>query len=105
MRVSDFDYDLPPELIAQHPLPDRAEARMLVVARRKGTIEHCRVADLATFLRAGDLLVVPNGFSMPAVLDRKTGKLLRYLQGYRRGHCRVAAAGTLPDAHLRRHPR
>ena len=44
---------------------------------------------------AGNLLIVPNGRSMPAILDRKTGKVLRYLQGYRNGHCRVAAAGTV----------
>jgi len=46
-------------------------------------------------LVAGDLLLVPNGRSMPAVLDRRTGRLLRYVQGYRRGHCRVAAMGKL----------
>ncbi|HRR81316.1 MAG TPA: PQQ-binding-like beta-propeller repeat protein [Planctomycetota bacterium] len=44
---------------------------------------------------AGDLLVVPNGRSMPAVLDRKTGKVLRYVQGYRRGDCRLAVVGNL----------
>jgi outer membrane protein assembly factor BamB len=44
---------------------------------------------------AGDLLLVPNGRSMPAVLDRKTGKVLRYIQGYRNGECRVTAMGTL----------
>jgi len=44
---------------------------------------------------AGDLLLVPNGRSMPAVLDRKTGKVLRYIQGYRHGDCRVAAVGKL----------
>jgi len=38
-------------------------------------------------------LIVPNGRSMPALLDRKTGKLIRYLQGYRNGDCRVAATG------------
>ena len=43
----------------------------------------------------GDTLVVPNGRSMPAVLDRGTGKLLRYVQGYRNGDCRVAVAGKL----------
>jgi len=41
---------------------------------------------------AGNLLIVPNGRSMPAVMDRRTGKVLRYLQGYRHGHCRVVAA-------------
>lgn len=41
----------------------------------------------------GDVLVVPNGRSMPARFDRRTGKLLYYVQGYRRGHWRIAAAG------------
>jgi outer membrane protein assembly factor BamB len=41
----------------------------------------------------GDTLLVPNGRSMPAGLDRKTGKLLYYVQGYRNGDCRVAAVG------------
>lgn len=44
---------------------------------------------------AGDALLVPNGRSMPAVLDRRTGKVLRYVQGYRHGDCRVAAMGRL----------
>ena len=42
---------------------------------------------------AGDKLLVPNGRSMPAGLDRKTGRLLNYVQGYRNGHCRVTAMG------------
>jgi len=44
---------------------------------------------------AGDMLLVPNGRSMPAVLDRKSGKVLRYVQGYRHGECRLAAMGNL----------
>ncbi|NOY82670.1 MAG: PQQ-binding-like beta-propeller repeat protein [Kiritimatiellaeota bacterium] len=43
-------------------------------------------------LAVGDRLLVPNGRSMPAGLDRRTGKLLYYIQGYRRGHCRVTAS-------------
>jgi len=42
---------------------------------------------------ADDTLLVPNGRSLPACLDRKTGKLLHYLQGYRNGDCRVTASG------------
>ena len=42
----------------------------------------------------GDKLLVPNGRSMPAVLDRATGKLLDYIQGYRNGDCRVSVAGN-----------
>ena len=43
---------------------------------------------------AGDTLLVPNGRSMPAVLDRRTGKLRHYVQGYRNGDCRVTTEGT-----------
>jgi len=58
MNTADFDYELPPELIAQRPLEDRAQARMLVVDRRAGTLEHRIVQDLPQYLRRGDLLVV-----------------------------------------------
>ncbi|MGH9373741.1 MAG: tRNA preQ1(34) S-adenosylmethionine ribosyltransferase-isomerase QueA [Vicinamibacterales bacterium] len=57
MLVSDFDFDLPPELIAQDAAP-RGASRMLVMGRTTGDIEHASVADLPRFLRAGDLLVV-----------------------------------------------
>ncbi|MDD4869748.1 MAG: PQQ-binding-like beta-propeller repeat protein [Kiritimatiellae bacterium] len=43
---------------------------------------------------SGDSLIMPNGRSQPAILDRKTGKLLHYIQGYRNGHCRVTAMGN-----------
>lgn len=42
----------------------------------------------------GDMLLVPNGRSMPAALDRATGKLVYYVQGYRNGDCRIATAGN-----------
>lgn len=57
MLVSDFDFDLPDELIAQEPLP-RGTARLLVLHRTDGALEHAAVADLPAFLRRGDLLVV-----------------------------------------------
>jgi S-adenosylmethionine:tRNA ribosyltransferase-isomerase len=57
--VSDFDFDLPPELIAQEPAP-RGTSRLLVLDRGSGRIEHAGVADLPRFLRAGDILVVNN---------------------------------------------
>jgi len=52
-----FDYELPPERIAQHPLPERDAARLLVLDRSGGGIQHARVRDLPRWLRAGDLLV------------------------------------------------
>jgi S-adenosylmethionine:tRNA ribosyltransferase-isomerase len=52
-----FDYELPRERIAQHPLPERDAARLLVLDRRGGSCEHAQVRDLSRWMRAGDLLV------------------------------------------------
>ncbi len=68
MKTADFDYDLPPELIAQHPLADREAARMMVVDRRTAGIEHHHVADLPDLLHPGDLLVVNDTRVIPARL-------------------------------------
>ena len=57
MRVDDFDFELPEELIAQQAAP-RGTSRLLVVHRASGEIEHARIADIGRFLRRGDLLVV-----------------------------------------------
>jgi S-adenosylmethionine:tRNA ribosyltransferase-isomerase len=57
IRLADYDYGLPPERIAQAPLPERDAARLLVLDRRDGCRRHARVRDLPTLLRAGDLLV------------------------------------------------
>lgn len=56
--LSDYDYDLPEELIAQHPLPKRAASRMLVLTRGEETIAHHRFAELPRFIGPGDLLVL-----------------------------------------------
>ena len=58
MRLSDFDYALPEERIAQHPLPVRDRARLFVHERATDRSHHSVVCQLSTFLRAGDLLVV-----------------------------------------------
>jgi S-adenosylmethionine:tRNA ribosyltransferase-isomerase len=68
MRLSELDYDLPEELIAQHPLERRDEARMLVVDRRTGGLEHSRFYKLARHLRDGDLLVLNDTRVFPARL-------------------------------------
>ncbi len=68
MNTSDFDYELPVELIAQEPAPRRTDARMLVVHRAGGALEHRTVAALPAYLRAGDLLVVNNTRVIPARL-------------------------------------
>jgi S-adenosylmethionine:tRNA ribosyltransferase-isomerase len=58
MRLADFDYELPAERIAQEPCAERDRARLLVHDRRTGATQHAYIADLGTFLRRGDLLVV-----------------------------------------------
>ena len=57
-RLSDYDYDLPPELIAQRPLPRREDARMMVLRRDVQTIEHRQFVELKTLLSPEDLLVL-----------------------------------------------
>ncbi|MGZ4887276.1 MAG: S-adenosylmethionine:tRNA ribosyltransferase-isomerase, partial [Candidatus Aminicenantales bacterium] len=66
MRVSDFDYDLPPELIAQHPLPHRDDSRMMVVERKSGRIRHGRFREFPGLFAAGDLLVLNATKGIPA---------------------------------------
>ena len=68
MDVRDFDFDLPPELIAQEPARERTAARLLHLSRDNGAVTHSTVADLPRFLRAGDLLVVNNTRVFPARL-------------------------------------
>ena len=68
MRLSELDYNLPPELIAQEPLERRDEARLMVLDRRAGTIEHSRFYKLGDFLRDGDLLVLNDTRVFPARL-------------------------------------
>jgi len=66
--VADFDYELPPDLIAQSPLPERDASRLLVLPRRSGAVEHRRMRELPGILRAGDLLVVNDARVIPARL-------------------------------------
>lgn len=66
LRVSDFDYALPPELIAQHPLPRRDDSRMMVVDRSTGEIRHGRFEGFAAFMGPGDLLVLNDTKVVPA---------------------------------------
>src|SRR5690348_3699307 len=68
MKLSDYDYNLPPELIAQEPLADRTASRMLTVDRSTGAIADRKFADLPSLLRRGDLLVLNNTKVFPARL-------------------------------------
>src|ERR1035437_3066731 len=68
MRTADFDYELPPELIAQVPALQRDQSRLLVMHRQSGQFEHRRFHDLPGYLRPGDLLVLNNSRVIPARL-------------------------------------
>ena len=68
MNVADFDYELPEELIAQAPLPERDASRLLVLPRRDGPVRHMKVVDLPDVLREGDLLVANDARVIPARL-------------------------------------
>lgn len=75
IRMEDYDYDLPPELIAQEPIEPRDAARLMVIERKTGTIQHRRFWEIGQFLNAGDLLVVNDSRVLPARLygQRATG--------------------------------
>jgi S-adenosylmethionine:tRNA ribosyltransferase-isomerase len=64
--LSDYDYDLPKELIAQHPAARRDDSRMMVLHRDAQTIEHRQFRDLKNFLQEGDLLVLNDTQVVPA---------------------------------------
>jgi S-adenosylmethionine:tRNA ribosyltransferase-isomerase len=68
MRIDEFDYALPPELIAQTPVEPRDSARLLVVHRETGEIEHSHFREISRFLRAGDVLVANESRVLPARL-------------------------------------
>lgn len=68
LRLADYDYALPPGHIAQHPLPQRDAARLLVLDRNSGARSHRAIRDLPELLRPGDLLVVNATLVLPARL-------------------------------------
>ncbi|MBQ3391076.1 MAG: S-adenosylmethionine:tRNA ribosyltransferase-isomerase [Clostridia bacterium] len=66
MKTSDFFYELPEELIAQTPLPQRDASRLLVLDKRTGETRHRRFPDIVEELDAGDLLVLNDSRVIPA---------------------------------------
>ncbi len=68
MKLSDFYYELPPELIAQDPLEDRASSRLMVVDTATGELEHKIFSDITEELNAGDCLVINDTKVIPARL-------------------------------------
>lgn len=82
MLTADFDYHLPPELIASQPLADRAASRMMVVRRESGTIEHRSFRDIKEFISAevGDMLVLNDTRVVPARYFTNAGHEVLRLQ-------------------------
>ena len=75
LRTSDFHYDLPEELIASRPLPERAASRMLVIHRDSGKIEHRMFRDFPDYMRPDDLLVLNDTKVIPARVFSDDGKI------------------------------
>src|SRR5579859_1092480 len=79
MQTSDFDYELPPEFIAQLPVEPRDASRLMVLDRMGGGLQHAHFRDLGKFLRVGDLLILNNTRVLPARLfgrkDRTGGRV------------------------------
>jgi S-adenosylmethionine:tRNA ribosyltransferase-isomerase len=71
MKTSDFDYHLPSELIAQTPIENREQSRLLILNRQDGSIEHSRFKHITEYLNAGDVLVFNNSRVIPARLKGK----------------------------------
>ena len=74
-RLSDYQFDLPQELIADRPAPRREESRMLVIDRAAGSLAHRRFSDLPGLLKPSDLLVLNDSRVIPARLHDATGKI------------------------------
>ena len=68
MKKSDFYFDLPEHLIAQHPLEKRDSSRLLVLDRKSGEVEHKHFTDVIDYMEAGDCLVMNNSRVIPARL-------------------------------------
>lgn len=116
MRRSDFDYALPPDLIAQRPLPERDASRLLLLDRESGAVAHHQFRDLPALLRPGDLLILNDTRVLPARLYGATARggrvELLFLEETEGGawwawvkpgrRARVGAAFSLPDGTIAR---
>lgn len=117
MKTSEFDYDLPPDRIAQTPVEPRDAARLLVIDRATGQLQHRHFRDLPEYLRPGDVLVgndsrviparlfgrkLPDGGRLELFLLRKQGK--RLWEALVRGRARVGTRIVLAKAMHGPHP-
>lgn len=84
MKTSDFNYNLPEELIAQHPMQKRDESRLMVLERKSKTIENKQFKDVIYYLNPGDCLVINNTKVIPArlygkIIGKESEKLVEIL--------------------------
>ncbi|MFD3156417.1 tRNA preQ1(34) S-adenosylmethionine ribosyltransferase-isomerase QueA [Haloimpatiens sp. FM7330] len=82
MDVKDFYFDLPEELIAQHPVEKRDESRLMVLDKKTGELEHKHFKDILGYLKTGDCIVLNNTRVLPARLigkKEKTGGKMEFL--------------------------
>ena len=82
MKLSDFYYDLPEELIAQHPTEKRDESRLLVLDRKTGNVEHRVFKDIVEYLTPNDCLVINETRVIPARIygvKKETGAVVEFL--------------------------
>ena len=82
MKTSDFDFDLPQELIAQTPLLNRDESRLLVLDKKTGEVEHMKFRSILDYLHSGDVLVINDTKVIPARLmgvKEDTGAVIELL--------------------------
>ena len=83
MKLSDFQFDLPKNLLAQRPSPDRDESRLMVLSRKEEKIEHYVFKDIIDFFDEGDVMVLNNTKVFPARLfatkDRTDAKVEVFL--------------------------
>src|SRR5262249_30604258 len=97
VRTDELDFDLPPELIAQEPMPERSNSRLLHYRSADQSIAHFRFSDLPSLLRAGDLMVFNDSRVIPArfVLKKSTGGRIEglFLQEIQPGRWHVMLKG------------
>jgi S-adenosylmethionine:tRNA ribosyltransferase-isomerase len=99
LLLRDYEYALPPSLIAGHPLPDRAASRMMVLHRGTRSIEHRLFADFPSFLEPGDLAVLNDTKVIPARAYSDDGRIeFLFLEaaGENRWLCMVKPGRKLP---------
>ena len=94
LRVADFDFDLPEELIAQQPPAERGTSRMLVLNRGNGSLEDRSFADFPSLLNPGDLLVLNDSRVIPARLFARRVNS----RGYQEPSAQIEVLLTAPDA-------